>query len=117
MKKEELEKLGKEMYTSWEPYEKATSNEWKTLLAMVKKMLGKKGEFYFNEDVLFVCYDGGRHPEYNSNVFSEVNGVYKKGNKLYVSIEDDDMYPIERLNIFELHDIADAMCKELVELS
>ena len=39
-----------------------------------------------------VCliYDGGNHPEYASNVFSEVERVYVREDRLFVETEDED---------------------------
>ena len=58
-----------------------------------------------------VCYDGGRHPEYASNVFSSVEGVFIEDDKIYLNIEDDDKYPIDNVNTTELLDV----CTYIVE--
>ncbi len=49
-----------------------------------------------------VNYDGGNHPEYNSNVYSDVLSVFNKNGNFYVEIEDDDEYPIDNLSTAEL---------------
>lgn len=49
-----------------------------------------------------VNYDGGNHPEYNTNVFSNVYSVFNKDGKIYVEIEDDDEYDINNLSTDEL---------------
>lgn len=38
-----------------------------------------------------VNYDGGNHPEYGSNVFSEVERVYVREDRLFVETEDADI--------------------------
>ena len=58
-----------------------------------------------------VCYDGGRHPEYASNVFSSVEGVFIEDDKIYLNIEDDDKYSIDNVNTTELLDV----CSYIVE--
>lgn len=58
-----------------------------------------------------VCYNGGNHPEYASNVFSSVEGVFIEDNNIYFHIEDDDKYSIEDINTMELLDV----CTYIVE--
>ena len=66
----------------------------------------------------YVCvtYDGGRHPEYASNAFSQVHGIYlRKNNKgkdcIILDTEDDDEYGIENINWDELVDLTDYVYK------
>ena len=54
-----------------------------------------------------VNYDGGNHPEYNSNVFSDVRSVFNKNGKFYVEIEDDEEYPIDNLSTAELVELCE----------
>lgn len=66
--------------------------------------------FDFSEDdMICVNYDGGKHPEYASNCFSLVQTVYLKDGKLYVDLEDDCEYPIDRLCAAELYEIANVV--------
>lgn len=58
-----------------------------------------------------VCYNGGNHPEYASNVFSSVGGVFIEDNNIYFHIEDDDKYSIDNVNTNELLDV----CSYIVE--
>lgn len=59
-----------------------------------------------------VTYDGGRHPEYASNAFSMVNGVYLKyheGRKetlIMLDTEDDDEYYIGNIEVGEIYGVA-----------
>lgn len=54
-----------------------------------------------------VNYDGGNHPEYNSNVYSNVRSVFNKNDKFYVEIEDDEEYPIDNLSTAELVELCE----------
>ena len=58
------------------------------------------------EDVVMVAYDGGRHPEYDSNLYSVVESVFLKDGKLYLSIEDCDEYEIDRVVTDEVYAVA-----------
>lgn len=58
-----------------------------------------------------VCYDGGNHPEYASNVFSSVEGVFIEDDEIYLHIEDDNKYSIDNVNTNELLDV----CSYIVE--
>lgn len=60
---------------------------------------------YDNDEYVTVIYDGGAHPEYASNAFSQVNNVYMKNNDIYVETEDSDIKETE-LSTEELYDIA-----------
>ena len=46
-----------------------------------------------------VSYDGGNHPEYASNCFSDVNSVYIKDGKVYLDIEDASDYELENVTL------------------
>lgn len=58
-----------------------------------------------------VCYDGGNHPEYASNVFSLVEGVFIEDDDIYLNIEEDGKYPINNINTTELLDICNYIVK------
>ena len=54
---------------------------------------------YQTDDNSFVVpYDGGAHPEYASNCFSDVESVFIKNGKIYLEIEDCEEYPISSLD-------------------
>ena len=65
-----------------------------------------------SEDMLCVTYDGGRHPEYASNAFDMVKGVYlkyhegRKENLIMLDTEDDDEYYIGNINWDEIFSVA-----------
>ena len=54
-----------------------------------------------------VTYDGGRHPEYDTNAFSTVLSVFKKNNEIYVETEDCEEYGIDRIDEMELYGVCD----------
>lgn len=64
------------------------------------------GDPYFG-DVLYVEYDGGSHPEYAANPFSQVRAIYlnEKG-KLVVDIEDCSDYEFDRLTWEDAYSVA-----------
>ena len=61
-----------------------------------------------------VVYDGGNHPEYDSNAYSNVECVYLKDGEVYLDIEDASEYNIDNINAEALFYIAMAV-KETIE--
>ena len=63
-------------------------------------------------DSVCVAYDGGHHPEYASNAFDMVKGVYLKyheGRKqmlIMLDTEDDDEYYIGNIDWDEIYSVA-----------
>lgn len=51
----------------------------------------------YSEDVVCVTYDGGRHPEYDVNPYSQVYSVFldDETNKIFLETEDDDAYCLD----------------------
>lgn len=82
----------------------------KTYLEKILKKL-PNNEIFINEDMsITVEYDGGNHPEYDSNCFSQVSKVYLKENgKVYLSIEETDEYSIENIDASSLYGVANAV--------
>ena len=61
--------------------------------------------FQVDDNCFTVPYDGGRHPEYASNCFSEVNSIFIRKGKIYLDIDDCECYPIDSIsdrNIIDL---------------
>ena len=61
-----------------------------------------------------VPYDGGSHPEYNSNCFSQVKAVYLKDNDIYLEIEETDEYSIDNIDIQDVESIAE-LIKSIID--
>ena len=51
-------------------------------------------------DIVCVTYDGGRHPEYDANPYSQVYSVFfnEEDNKIYLETEDCDEYGLDRVD-------------------
>ena len=51
-------------------------------------------------DIVDVTYDGGSHPEYAANPYSQVYSVFfnEEDNKIYLETEDCDEYCIDRVD-------------------
>lgn len=61
-----------------------------------------------------VSYDGGNHPEYASNCYSSVDGICIKhdpihGDKLFLDIEDDTTYSVDRVLTVDLIELCDVI--------
>ena len=54
-----------------------------------------------------VTYDGGNHPEYDSNAFSTVQVLKLDGDKVVLETEDTDWYDTEDIETFELYGVAE----------
>jgi hypothetical protein len=63
-------------------------------------------------DMVCVTYDGGKHPEYESNAFDMVKGVYLKRHEgrnetlIMLDTEDDDEYYIGNIEVGEIYGVA-----------
>lgn len=57
-------------------------------------------------DGVSVMYDGGNHPEYASNAFSDVYSVFMEDGDIYLKTEDCRKYPIENITLDNLFDVA-----------
>ena len=54
-----------------------------------------------------VSYDGGHHPEYGSNVFSEVEAVWEKDGHIYLDVEEESQYEINRITLAETYELCE----------
>ena len=74
-------------------------------------------EFNPQQDDEYVCvsYDGGRHPEYGSNLYSLVYSVSfnDNENRLSIETEDDDDYTVDRMSTDEIYTLALAVYNKL----
>ena len=78
-------------------------------LEYLKKVLKENGgriSCEVKDEFITVPYDGGRHPEYASNEFSNVDEVYIEDDKIFLSIEETDEYEIDRINDDDLYNMA-----------
>ena len=74
----------------------------------IKAELAKHNNFIDLTDTDGVCvmYDGGNHPEYASNAFSDVYSVFMKDGFIYLETEDCSQYDIDSITLDNLYDVA-----------
>lgn len=107
---------------------KKTIKNWKKRLTLetqikegcmdyIKAELEKHDNFIDLSETDGVCvvYDGGNHPEYASNAFSEVYSVFMKDGNIYLNTEDCDQYDIESITLDNLFDVAYCIYSEIEE--
>lgn len=58
---------------------------------------------------VMVSYDGGRHPEYDSNMYSNLYAVYLKDGEIYLDIEDTNEYSIDRVSTDDIHSVCEGV--------
>ena len=56
-----------------------------------------------------VTYDGGRHPEYDANPYSQLQRIYLKDGKIYVETEDADGLEFDYLDIIDQKTVAECV--------
>jgi hypothetical protein len=56
-----------------------------------------------------VTYDGGRHPEYDANPFSQIERIYLKDGKIYVETEDADGLSFDDLDVLDKQTVAECL--------
>ena len=82
----------------------------KECIKYIKSVVKKYKTLDFSDCEYNICvpYDGGNHPEYASNCFSDVYSVSlnDKGN-IVLEIEDCDEYDIEDVPTEQVYDLAD----------
>jgi len=98
-----------ETYEKWAELNRQLYADCKEYLEDVLKKT-PDNEIVINEDAMIcVPYDGGNHPEYDSNCFSNVSRVYLKNDAVYLDIEETNEYPISNIDANSLCDVADAV--------
>jgi hypothetical protein len=71
---------------------------------------------YIGGEVVCVTYDGGNHPEYASNAFSTVNGVFiNRRGVISLNIEDCSDYELEDVSWEDVYNIAEYLKNEILE--
>ena len=91
-------------------------SELKTLMVdELKEIVKEKGEIDLVDDddcnysPVYVGYDGGRHPEYQSNLFSEVYSVKMVEKDVLVAETEDDDIVIDTMPYADVLAIYDAV--------
>lgn len=110
MKKETYLRKAGELYDSIIPIQREIREKCEKYLQMVLEEHGGTLDFndYETDEWVSVPYDGGNHPEYASNCFSTVNGVFfdEKGN-ICLDIDDCSEYPLTDVDWDDVYNIAD----------
>ena len=111
MKKETYLRKAGELYDSILPIQREIREKSEKYLQMVLAEHDGKIDFndYNPQEWVSVPYDGGNHPEYASNCFSTVNGIYipKDGGQIHLDIEDCSEYPLSDVNWDDVYNVAD----------
>ena len=63
--------------------------------------------FRTDDNSFCVPYDGGNHPEYASNVFSDVESIYTENGDIYLETEDCKAYDLENIDIYTTYDLCE----------
>lgn len=102
----------KQTFDTWTQINKQLADD---CLAYLKEVLNKlpKKEIEVNDiDCVpcYVTYDGGKHPEYNANPYSQVERVFIADNgDVYLDTEDVSYYSVSHISAAELYDVAIAV--------
>jgi hypothetical protein len=84
----------------------------------LKAQLKKFPSMYFSaiDSCVSVAYNGGNHPEYASNAFSIVNGVFiNRRGVISLNIEDCSDYELEDVSWEDVYNIAEYLKNEILE--
>lgn len=61
-----------------------------------------------------VTYDGGRHPEYDANPYSQIQRIYLEKGKIYLETEDAVGLDFENLDVLDQQTVAECL-DEVIE--
>lgn len=97
----------------------------KAAIDYITKLVRKEGgriDFDIENDSEYfsVSYDGGRHPEYDSNLYSTCHSVYLKDkgdslrSEVVLEIEETDDYPEDNISTDDLIAVADAISAHII---
>lgn len=104
-------------FDKWEKVEKELYQESENYIKSQLEVLPNNEIVIYYDNCTYipsVVYDGGNHPEYDSNAFSNVERVYLKDGNVYLDIKDASGYNIDLINAKSLFDVALAV-KETIE--
>jgi len=110
MKKEKLFKKASELYDSIIETQNTIRENCEEYIKIALKENNGSIDFddYDQDDFVSVPYDGGNHPEYASNCFSTVYGVFMhKDGYICLNTEDCDCYPLSDVDWDDVYDVAE----------
>jgi hypothetical protein len=86
------------------------------LTSILKDIPDNKIDFNEYEDVNpTIGYDGGRHPEYASNMFADVWGIRLQRGKIVFEIDEDDSYEIDKVPVEDVAALVDTLVPVLLD--
>ena len=86
------------------------------LTSILKDIPDNKIDFNEYEDVNpTIGYDGGRHPEYASNMFADVWGIRLQRGKIVFEIDEDDSYEIDKVPVEDIAALVDTLVPVLLD--
>ena len=109
MKAESIIKKADDLFSQIVPIQNEIEKQSREYLLKVLKENGGGINFddYPVQEGICVPYDGGNHPEYASNCFSTVYGVYLDDNdEIYLDIEDCSEYYLDDINWNDIYLVA-----------
>ena len=109
MKAESIIKKADDLFNQILPIQREIEKQSRKYLLKVLKENngGINFDDYPVQEGISVPYDGGNHPEYASNCFSTVYGVYLDDNdEIYLDIEDCSEYYLDDLNWDYIYTVA-----------
>ena len=110
IKKKALMNNASKMYDSVVGIQKAVKENCEEYIKIVLKENNGSINFddYDTDNFVSVPYDGGNHPEYASNCFSTVYGVFMhKEGYVCLNTEDCDCYPLSDVDWDAVYDVAE----------
>lgn len=125
MDKKELNKIFRTAYIHKQSVDLLMATVVKSCNKYLKELLKENGgsiSFHEYDDdgirtddnAFSVPYDGGNHPEYASNCFSDVERVYLDGDSIYLEIEDCEEYDIVNIDIYTLYDLCEYIYTHII---
>ena len=116
MKRQTYFKKADEIYDSIISKQKEIGSKCETYIKRFLEANGGSADFTKCEEMVTVTYDGGNHPEYASDCFSTVNGVFfDKDGDIALNIEDCSNYPIENINWDDVYNVAEYINNEILK--
>lgn len=100
-----------ETFNKWCDVNCQLAKDCKTYIKDTLNKLPNK-EVTFDDDEVTPCcvtYDGGRHPEYDANPFSNVERVYLNNGNIYLDTQDCSGYALENICAEEMMRVAECL--------
>ena len=96
-------------FHEWNDINTKLYNDCKSFLEELLAKLPNQRINLSEDNDICVSYDGGNHPEYDSDCYNRVESVYMKDGNILLDTADADEYTIKYLTANELYDVACAV--------